>query len=246
MSVLEERVLSTAYLWHAYGRSVIGARSDIEKVPIEALQAFYRKYYQPDNAMLVVAGKIDPAKTLGWINDIFGAIPKPTRKLTPTYTEEPAQDGEREVILRRTGGEQIEMMAYHIPAAGHPDLAAIEVLIELLGDRTSGRLHKALVETKKAVSASADENMLHDPGYMLFTASLRKDGSLDDVEKTLQGVIDGVVKEPPSKDEVDRARTRLLNNIEQELNNSVARGTQSERVGLHGRLASAVPQPRPH
>ena len=135
--------------------------------------------------MLVVAGKFDPAKTLGWINDIFGAIPKPTRKLTPTYTEEPAQDGERQVILRRTGGEQIEMMAYHIPAAGHPDLAAIEVLIELLGDRTSGRLHKALVETKKAVSAGADENMLHDPGYMLFTASLRKDGSLDDVEKTL-------------------------------------------------------------
>jgi len=224
--VLEERVLSTAYLWHAYGRSVIGSRSDIEKVPIEALQAFYRKYYQPDNAMLVVAGKIDPAKTLGWINDTFGAIPKPTRKLTPTYTEEPAQDGEREVVLRRTGGEQIEMMAYHIPAAGHPDLAAIEVLIELMGDRTSGRLHKALVETKKAVSASADENMLHDAGYMLFTARLRKDGSLDDVEKTLEGVIDGVVKEPPSKDEVDRARTRLLNNTEQSLKNSA-------RVGLN-------------
>jgi zinc protease len=224
--VLEERVLSTAYLWHAYGRSVIGSRSDIEKVPIDALQAFYRKYYQPDNAMLVVAGKIDPAKTLGWINDIFGAVPRPTRKLTPTYTDEPAQDGEREVVLRRTGGEQIEMMAYHIPAAGHPDLAAIEVLIELMGDRTSGRLHKALVETKKAVSAGADENMLHDPGYMLFTARLRKDGSLDDVEKTLQGVIDGVVKEPPSKDEVDRARTRLLNNTEQSLKNS-------SRVGLN-------------
>src|SRR5580700_6206073 len=92
-NVLEERVLSTAYLWHSYGRSPIGSRSDIEKVPIDALQAFYRKYYQPDNAMLVVAGKIDPAKTLGWINEIFGALPKPTRKLTPTYTEEPTQDG---------------------------------------------------------------------------------------------------------------------------------------------------------
>jgi zinc protease len=223
--VLEERVLSTAYLWHSYGRAVIGSRSDIEKVPIEALQAFYHKYYQPDNAMLVVAGKMDPAKTLAWINETFGAVPKPTRKLTPTYTEEPPQDGEREVTLRRSGGEQIEMMAYHIPAAGHPDLAAIEVLVELMGDRTSGRLHKALVETKKAVSAGADENMLHDPGYMMFTASLRKDGSLDDVEKTLEGVIDGVVKEPPSKDEVDRARTRLLNSTEQELKNSA-------RVGL--------------
>jgi len=101
--VLEERVLSTAYLWHSYGRSPIGTLSDIEKVPIEKLQAFYRNYYQPDDAMLLVAGKFDPAKTLGWIAELFGSIPKPTRKLLPTYTEEPTQDGEREVTLRRVG-----------------------------------------------------------------------------------------------------------------------------------------------
>src|SRR5262252_9293785 len=77
--ILDERVRSTAYLWHAYGHSPIGSRSDIEHVPIENLQAFYRKYYQPDNAMLVVAGKFDAAKTLAWINDAFGKIPKPTR-----------------------------------------------------------------------------------------------------------------------------------------------------------------------
>ena len=223
-NVLEERVLRAAYIWHAYGRPVIGARSDIENVPIEALQAFYRKYYQPDNASLVVAGKFDPDQTLAAVNATFGAVPKPTRKLTPTYTEEPIQDGERSVTLRRTGGEQIELMAYHIPASGHPDLAAIEVLIGLLGDRTSGRLYKALVETKKAVSASADENMLHDPGYMMFSARIRKDGSLDDLDKELASVIDGVVKEPPSKDEVDRARTRILNRTEQELKNSASVG----------------------
>ncbi len=219
-NVLEERVLSTAYLWHAYGRAVIGDRSDIEKVPIDALQAFYRKYYEPDNAMLVIAGKFDQAPTLTAINETFGAIPKPARVLNPTYTEEPVQDGEREVVLRRTGGEQIEMMAYHIPAASHPDMAAIQVLIDLMGDRTSGRLRKALVDTKKATAASADENMLHDPGYMMFSARLPKEGSLDDVEKTMLSVISGVVTEPPSKDEVDRARTRLLNRTEQELKNS--------------------------
>ncbi len=80
--VLEERVVSTAYLWHGYGRSTIGALSDIEHVPIEKLQAFYRNYYQPDNAVLVIAGKFDEAKTLGWIQETFGAIPKPTRTLT--------------------------------------------------------------------------------------------------------------------------------------------------------------------
>ena len=223
--VLEERVLSTAYLWHAYGRSPIGTLSDIEKVPIEKLQAFYRNYYQPDNAMLLVAGKFDPAKTLGWITELFGAIPKPTRKLLPTYTEEPTQDGEREVVLRRVGDHQTVMMAYHVPAGSHADSPALDVLSGILSEAPSGRLYKALVESKKAVSASAENYSLHDPGVEMFSAQVPKDKSLDDAEKTMLSVIDGLIKEPPNKEEVDRARTRLLKNIELELNNS-------GRVGL--------------
>lgn len=219
-SVLQERVLSTAYLWHGYGRSTIGARSDIEHVPIPRLQAFYRMYYQPDNATLVVAGKFDEPKTLAWIKDIFGAIPKPTRQLIPTYTEEPVQDGEREVVLRRTGDIQAVDIVYHTPAGSHPDAAPLEVLAAILGETPSGRLYKALVETKKAVSASGDNFDLHDPGVIEFTARLRKDGSLDDVEKTMLGVIDGVVKEPPSKEEVERAKGRLLKDIDLAFNNS--------------------------
>ncbi len=219
-SVLQERVMSTAYLWHSYGRSTIGARSDIEHVPIPRLQAFYHMYYQPDNATLVVAGKFDDAKTLAWIKEIFGAIPKPTRELIPTYTEEPTQDGEREVVLRRTGDIQAVDMMYHTPAGSHPDAAPLEVLAAILGETPSGRLYKALVETKKAVAADGESLDLHDPGVIEFTARLRKDGSLDDVEKTMLGVIDGVVKEPPSKDEVERAKARLLKNIELAFNNS--------------------------
>jgi len=78
-NVLLERVMSTAFLWHNYGKSTIGARSDIEQVPIERLQAFYRKYYQPDNAILMVAGKIDEANTLRLVAEKFGPIPKPVR-----------------------------------------------------------------------------------------------------------------------------------------------------------------------
>jgi len=223
--VLEERVLSTAYLWHSYGRSPIGTLSDIEKVPIEKLQAFYRNYYQPDDAMLLVAGKFDPAKTLGWITELFGTIPKPTRKLQPTYTEEPTQDGERQVVLRRVGDHQSVMMAFHVPAGSHPDSPALDVLSGILSDAPAGRLYKALVESKKAVSAGAENYSLHDPGVEMFSATVAKDKSLDDAEKTMLSVIDGLIKEPPNKEEVDRARTRLLKNIELELNNS-------GRVGL--------------
>jgi zinc protease len=218
--VLYERVLSTAYLWHSYGKSTIGARSDIEHVPIENLQAFYRKYYQPDNAMLVVAGNFDDAKTLGWIKASFGAIPRPTRKLAPTWTDEPTQDGEREVVLRRTGDFQELIAAYHIPAGSHPDAAALEVLQEILATPPSGRLYKALVESKKAVSVGGDTFQLHDPGVALYMSQVRKEASLDDVEKTMLNIIDEIQKEPPSKDEVERARAHLLKEIDLSMNNS--------------------------
>ena len=83
LNILLERVMSTAYLWHNYGKSTIGARSDIEHVPIERLQAFYHMYYQPDNSVLTVAGKVDEAKTLGLIAKDFGSIPRPTRGPRP-------------------------------------------------------------------------------------------------------------------------------------------------------------------
>src|SRR5262249_52494411 len=84
-NLLQERILSTAYLWHNYGKSTIGSRSDIERVPAKALKAFYQKYYQPDNAVLVVAGKFEKEKTLGLITKYFAPIPRPTRKLDATY-----------------------------------------------------------------------------------------------------------------------------------------------------------------
>ena len=81
--VLMKRVMSAAFQWHNYGKTTIGARSDLENVPIERLQAFYRKYYQPDNAVLTVAGKIDEMETIEMVNDYFGKIPRPKREFDP-------------------------------------------------------------------------------------------------------------------------------------------------------------------
>src|ERR1700676_144240 len=127
-NILEERVVATAYLWHNYGKAVIGSRADLERVPIDRLAAFYRKYYQPDNAVLVIAGQFDVSKALAMVTDTVGRIPRPTRTLDATYTVEPAQDGERFVELRRVGSTPIVMAAWHAPAPAHPDSAALEVL----------------------------------------------------------------------------------------------------------------------
>src|SRR5579872_861381 len=224
-NVLFERTLSAAYIWHSYGRAIIGNKSDIERVPIDRLQAFYQKYYQPDNAVLTVSGKVDEAHVVSLVNEYFGKIAKPERTLTPTYTVEPVQDGERLTVVRRVGDIQEVFAFYHIPDGGHPDLPALNVLASVMGEDVSGRLYKALVDTKKASRVFGDALQLNEPGMIIFGATLSKTDSLDDARKTMLDTIDGVIKEPPSKEEVDRARTRILKEVDMNLRNS-------ERVGL--------------
>jgi len=218
--MLMQRALETAYTWHNYGKPPIGNRSDIENVPIDKLASFYQKHYQPDNALLTIAGKFDDAKTLAQVAALFGAIPKPTRTLEKSYTVEPTQDGERSITLRRVGDTQGLVAIYHVPAGSHPDAAALNVLAGVLGDRPSGRLYKALVDNKKAVGASMGMEELHDPGFLLASASLKVDQSLDEARQILLKTVEGLPAEAPTKEEVERVKTRLLKNIELEMNDS--------------------------
>jgi zinc protease len=218
--ILFQRAMETAYAWHNYGKSPIGNRSDIENVPVGKLAAFYQRYYEPDNAVLTIAGKFSEGQTLAWIAEAFGRIAKPARTLEPTYTTEPTQDGERFVALRRVGDTQSVVALYHVPAGSHPDMAAMEVLAGILGDAPSGRLYKALVENKKAVSASAGTEDLHDPGFFMANARLRTDQSLDEARDILLGTIEKLAAEPPSKEEVERVKTRLLKQVELEMANT--------------------------
>ncbi len=218
--VLFKRLLATAFDWHNYSNTTIGARSDIENVPIERLQAFYRTYYQPDNSVLTIAGKFDEAKTLAMIADYFGKIPRPTRVLPKIYTIEPTQDGERSVTVRRVGDTQNVLAAYHIPATTHPDNAALNIMAGIIGDTPSGRLYKALVETKKATSAGAFPLDLREPGLVIFTAAMRKDDSIDAARQTLIETVEAFAKQPPTQEEVDRQRTQALSSLQLALNSS--------------------------
>ncbi|THH40481.1 M16 family metallopeptidase [Neolewinella litorea] len=212
--VLMERVLSTAYLWHNYGKSTIGSKADLENVPIERLQGFYRKYYQPDNAVLVVAGKFEPARALELIQEKFGSIPKPERQLYPTYTREPIQDGERFVELKRVGDVQVVQAAYHIPAGPHPDFAALSVLMNTLVDEPSGLLYQALVENGNASSLWGFAPALAEPGYAFFNANVLKENDLMEVETKLKNTLDSLAQNPPSEEQVKRAKDGILKNFE--------------------------------
>jgi zinc protease len=209
-NLLSQHLMAAAYEWHNYGKSTIGNRSDIERVPIQNLQAFYRKHYQPDNCMLVVAGKFDEAQTIGFIVKYFGSIPKPARKLETTYTEEPPQDGERSVTLRRVGDLGIVGAVYHVPAGAHPDVPKLEVLANALDNPPSGRLYKALVEARKASSVAANVTSWHDPGVFELEAEVQKQDSLDVARDTLLEIAEKVGSEGISDEEVARAKRQIL------------------------------------
>jgi len=213
-NVLRERVAATAYIWHNYGNAIIGARADIENVPIERLQAFYRHYYQPDNAALIVSGRFDESLLLNSIAKHFGRIPKPTRALRKTYTVEPTQDGERSVTLRRAGNVQLVSALYHIPPGSNSDYPAVDVLVSLLSNVPGGRLQKALVESGKASSVFGSERQQREAGYAYFGASVRQGLSLQDARDALTATLEGLRSKPVTEEEVAQARMRLLNDVE--------------------------------
>jgi len=223
--ILIQRTMAAAYDWHPYGRSVIGARSDVENVDIPRLQAFYRLYYQPDNATLIVSGKFDPQRVLQWVAASFGPTPKPTRTLPAMYTLDAAQDGERQVTLRRSGGAPLLMAAYHVPAGSQPDFAAVELLAQVLGDAPSGRLHKQLTERQLASSTFAFAWSLADPAVLILGAELAPGQDVDKARGVLLDVSEALAKAPISAEELQRARTQWLNGWEQTF-------TDPENIGL--------------
>jgi zinc protease len=196
------------------------------------LQAFYKTFYQPDNAVLLIAGKFDETKTLALVDKYFSPIPRPTRTLPNIYTNEPTQDGERSVTLRRIGDTQLVQSLYHVPSGAHPDFAAVDILTQVLGDTPSGRLHKALVEGKKASSIYGFGFQWRDPTLAIFGAEVRQSDSLVAARDTLIQTVESIATNPPTKEEVERARAQILKNIELVLNNSDQVGVAlSEFIG---------------
>ena len=237
--MLFERVQSTAYVWHGYGKSPIGSRSDIENVPIERLQAFYRRHYQPDNAVLVVAGRFEEQPTLELIGRKFGAIPRPDRELIDNYTIEPVQDGEREVIVRRVGDVQILMVSYHVPSGAHPTSCRCRLAAEALADEPAGRLYKALVEPGLASQIGVQTLQLRDPGSLTFVAVVRQDASLDEARAALVATIDGLEANPITAEEVERTRNQALSGFEQQMNNTQADRRAAQQLGRRSAIGAS-------
>ena len=223
-TVLEEKIFASAYQWHNYGKTTIGSRSDIERVPVENLRGFYRRFYQPDNALLVVAGKFDQAKLLDLVGSTFGALPRPSRKLSPTWTEEPVQDGERSVVLRRTGDVAVVAAAYHGVAGADPDWLALDAAADVLTNKPAGRLYQALVEKGLASEVFGYVYPTAEPGMIYLGAKVRPGGAPEKVRDALLKVIEDLHSKPVTDAEMQRWRSRSQREFELALTNTAKIG----------------------
>ncbi|HTQ37081.1 MAG TPA: pitrilysin family protein, partial [Steroidobacteraceae bacterium] len=232
-NVLEKRFESIAYDWHNYGHDTIGNRSDIENVEIANLQAFYHLYYQPDNAVLLVAGKFDPKKALALINKYEGAIPKPTRKLPHLWTVEPTQDGERSFYVRRVGDYQLVFVGYKLPSALNAETDALGYAFYALADTPSGRLHKALVTTGKAAQVLYDIEPGLDGTLGIIGAVVKKGDPVQPVEDEIIRQMEGFRDNPPTQEEMERARIDFANSADRLLSDPEEIGRElSEYISL--------------
>ena len=208
--ILFEKTLATMYQWHNYGKSTIGARTDVEGVDIAHLQGFYKKYYQPDNATLIVSGKFKPEQVKAWVQQYFGAIGKPKRQVPALYTLDPVQDGERAVTIRRVGGVPLLYAGYHVVPGAHPDFAAVELLGVIMGEAPSGRLHKQLTEKQLAAGVFSFSEGLADPGFMLLGAQLAAGQDPKQASEALLSTVESVAQAPITQEELDRAKAKWL------------------------------------
>ena len=216
---------------HGYGRSVLGNLTDIENVSIAKLQTFYKTWYRPDNAVLVVSGRFDTAQTLAHIQQVFGKIVTPTVPLPKLYTREPVQDGPREATIRRVGGEPQTMMSWRAAPAAHVDDAALDVVAYTLANGRSGRFSEAV--TKNAMGTSPAAFHLSMAQYGLFNVVVQPSSTeqFDPLRNLLQKHIDDIAQTGIATAELASAQT-FYNKLQNDIKNS------AESMGVT--LASAA------
>jgi zinc protease len=214
--LLGEALQAAAFQAHAYHHPVIGWMHDLETMTRDQLYSYYRTFYTPNNATIAVAGDFDSEVMLGRIRELFGQIPAGPA-LPELAAREPAQRGERRVVVEGPGTTSYLEIAYHAPRALDPDFFPMAVLDTILGGakgmslwgggapNRSSRLYKALVETELAADADCTMSPTVDPFLFTFSATVRAGRALQEVEAAMLAEIERVMDEPVSEEELQKA-----------------------------------------
>ena len=209
LGALVEQMDATAYLAHPYQIPTIGWPSDIEGWTQQDLKNYYKTYYAPNNAVMFVVGDVEPAEVFAMAEKTIGKIPAQPAPVAVT-TKEPEQQGERRIDLKRPAQTPLLVFAHHALAGSDADMPALQLLMSILTDGDSSRLHQELVEQQLAVDVGDQVASGFDPGLVYIYATLPPGGDLAKTEAALDSSLAKLVKDGVSQAELDKARTQKL------------------------------------
>ena len=209
-SVLDEHIWATAYLAHPYHHSTIGWKADIENVSIERLKSFYDTFYWPNNATVTVVGDFEKDKALALVKKHFGRIPKSREEIPEVYTEEPKQEGQRRVLLKRAGQQGVVGVAHKTPSATHEDAPNFLVLSSILSSGKNSRLYKNITDKGLTTSVFIWDSLFRDPGLFAVYANLTPGTDHQKVEDLIMAEYEKIKKEGVTEEEVEKAKAQLI------------------------------------
>lgn len=230
--VLDEAVYATAFREHPYHHPTIGWRADVENVPTARLKEFYDTFYHPNNATAIIVGDFDQSNALSLVSKYFGAFPASPEPIPEVYTDEPQQQGERRIVVRRAGELPLVQVAFRTPAAlgqtgvlSNAELAArslappddneiypLAVLSSVLSSGVTSRLYQALVETELALSADARVDQFRDPGLFNVYVTARPEVEPQRVEDAVHKELERAARDM-TDEEVERAKRQIAAHV---------------------------------
>jgi predicted Zn-dependent peptidase len=199
-------MFNNAYIYHPYHWTPIGFMNDIRTWSINDIRDFHATYYQPNNAILMVTGDVNPKDVFDLAEASFKGI-KNKKEIPNVKFVEPEQDGAKRVMLHKESEVEMVAIAFHIPDFKDPDQVVLSAISEILYSGKSSRLYKELVDKKHLVNQVYAYNMENiDPGLFIFLASCNPNVKAEDVEKELVAQIERIKKEPVTQAELDKVK----------------------------------------
>ncbi|MDZ8031965.1 pitrilysin family protein [Nostoc sp. DedSLP04] len=221
---LNRAVMQAVFPNHAYGLPVGGTKADVEKFEVEQVEKYYRNFYSPDNAVLVIVGDFQTANALETIKEVFGKLPKKVRseelgvrseelEVSSKNTFTPSTSLSTPIVLREPGAGRLLQVVYLLPDANQPDVPALDVMDYILTEGRNSRLYQALVESGLASELTASVTSLRESGWyeLLVTAGAKQD--LKKIDSMLSSAIANVAEKGVTSEEVERAKTQLTADV---------------------------------
>lgn len=207
---LSEILYDVAFTTHPYKHPTIGTMADLEAASIEDVREFYRTYYVPENATLVIVGDFDPEQALQLVHQYFGRIPKAARPVPRDIPKEPPQSRERRAVVEESWPLPAVVVAYHVTYDGHPDAYPLHIAAKILFDGQSARVPRELVYNRRiALTAFGSANITEHPNLFYAVAIVQPGSTVQDAERALIGEIEQLKHEPVTGAELQRSKNQF-------------------------------------